>query len=60
MQEGEANTRYREQQQKTLDKTVRLRALRLAHPPEETKPAKRSSVTSERRLLPGLHQGVRE
>jgi hypothetical protein len=39
--EGEANmARYLEQQQSTLDKTARLRALRLAQAPQETtKPA---------------------
>jgi hypothetical protein len=59
--EGKANmARYREQQQKTLDKTARLRALRLAQAPP--KPAKRPSLTknTERRPLLGLHQGVRE
>ena len=34
--------RYLEQQQKTLDKTARLRALRLAHARKASKPAKRS------------------
>jgi hypothetical protein len=61
--EGEANmARYLEQQQSTLDKTARLRALRLARALQETtKPASRASVTenTERRPLPGLHQGVR-
>jgi hypothetical protein len=61
LQAGEANmARYLEQQQKTLDKTARLRALRLAQ--DAPKPAKRPSLTkdTERRPLPGLHQGVRE
>jgi 4-alpha-glucanotransferase len=41
--EGEANmARYLEQQQSTLDKTARLRALRLAQASQETtKPASR-------------------
>jgi hypothetical protein len=60
--EGEANmTRYLEQQQQTLDKTERLRALRFAQAPQD-KPARQASVIrkSEGRPLPGLHQGVRK
>ena len=57
MQAGEGNmARYLEQQQKTLDKTARLRALRLAQ--AAPKPAKRPSLTknTERRALPRLQQ----
>jgi hypothetical protein len=55
LQEGEGNmARYLEQQQQTLDKTVRLRALRLAHA-RTAEVAQRAAVvknTEHRRVLP--------
>ncbi len=58
-QEGKANmARYREQQQRTLDRMARLRAQRLAL----AQPAARTTGTKEspaRGPLPGLHQGRR-
>ncbi len=61
--EGKANMAgYREQQQRTLDRMARLRAQRLALPPQMSTAPTKTSVAKEipaRRPLPGLHQGVR-
>ncbi len=61
--EGKANmARYREQQQRALDRMARLRAQRLALPPQTSTAPTKTSVAKEnpaRRSLPGLHQGVR-
>ena len=62
--EGKANmARYREQQQRTLDRMARLRARRLALPgmnnPAKAETFSESNESAPRRTLPGLHQGVR-
>jgi hypothetical protein len=61
LEEGEGNmARYLEQQQRTLDKTVRLRALRLAHS-RTAEAAQRSAVvknTDHRRVLPATKPGA--
>ncbi len=60
--EGKVNmARYLQQQQATLDKTARLRAVRLARsqPTPPNKRAARPKGDASRRLLPGLHQGIR-
>ncbi len=57
--EAPANmARYRQEQQATLDKTVRLRAQRLALPGMEN-PVASSNKCSSHRPLAGLHQGTR-
>jgi hypothetical protein len=61
--EGQANmARYLEHQQATLEKTARLRALRLAQVPkldQERKYPGKSKEGGEHQPLPGLHNGTR-
>ena len=64
--EGQANmARYLQQQQETLNKTERLRALRLAQgrgttdPIKPTKQSPKPKQAEPRQPLPGLHKGVR-
>ena len=64
--EGQANmARYLEQQQEILNKTERLRALRLAQgrrtsgPSKPTTQSPKPKQAEPRHPLPGLHQGVR-
>jgi hypothetical protein len=61
----EAMTEYRAEQKATVDKTARLRALRLAQDTKQTEAncTASESDSAKHRLLPrtmkGLHQGVR-
>jgi hypothetical protein len=64
---GQANmARYLQQQQETLNKTERLRALRLAQgrrtsdPIKPTKQSPKPKQVEPRHPLPGLHKGVRD
>jgi hypothetical protein len=58
--EGKVNmASYLAQQQHTLDKTARLRALRLAQEANEPNPAKRRAATKNAGSRPGLHQDAR-
>jgi hypothetical protein len=61
--EGAANmARYLEHQQATLEKTARLRALRLARvskPDQDQKHPGKSKEDAEHQPLTGLHNGTR-
>jgi hypothetical protein len=65
LQGREAITEYRAEQQATLDKTARLRALRLAQGKEQTDTADLAAKSgspkegTSRRARLGLHQGLR-
>ena len=65
LQGREAMTEYRAEQQATLDKTARLRALRLAQDKEQTDAADLAVESgspregTSRRARLGLHQAVR-
>lgn len=61
--EGKANmARYLDHQQATLEKTARLRALRLAQVPgldQDRKHSGKSKEGAEHQTRPGLHNGTR-